>query len=198
VTSLKEINFGINSYCGPAVLSALTGESTDRCAAVISAVSGKKEIKAVNRVHLAEALRRLRFDVKETDFKGSTLFGVLFRMKQSEGLYVVHVPHHVVAVEIKGTEIYICDNYCKTPLDIKQSARLMQKVELVLKVTPIDPPKFVRSELMVYKAWNKITINKKNIYERMEDNTEFYMGSFQYENESELKFIIEKLGELDD
>lgn len=61
MTNLKDINFGINQYCGPAVLSALTGESTDRCAAVISAVSDRKEIKAVQRQHLIDAL--LVFDL---------------------------------------------------------------------------------------------------------------------------------------
>ena len=147
MTSLKEVNFGINAYCGPAVLSVLTGESTDRCAAVISAVSGRQEIKAVQRAHLVEALKRLRFDAKETIYGGSSLYGTLYRMQGDNGLYVIFVPHHVVAVEIKDGEAFICDNHTKTPLDIKQSARLTQRVELVLKVTPKETPVFISSSI---------------------------------------------------
>jgi len=140
-TNLKEVNFGLNQYCGPAVLSALTGESTDRCAAVISAVSGRQVIKAVEIAHLKEALKRLKFDVTETNFAGQMLYGVLYRMHTFDGLYLVFVPHHVIAIEVKGTEIYICDNHTKTPMDIKQSARLSQKVERVLKVSRKEEPK---------------------------------------------------------
>src|ERR1035437_10016730 len=154
--SLQVVNFGLNQYCGPAVLSALTGESTDRCAAVISAVSGKKEIKAIEQTHIKEALKRLRFDVTDTDFGGSTLYGTLYRMYNHNGLYVVMIPHHVVAVEVKDNEIFICDNHTKTPLDIKQSARLTQRVELVWKVTAKNPPKFVKNEIELIQHPNSI------------------------------------------
>jgi hypothetical protein len=193
MTNLKDINFGINQYCGPAVLSALTGESTDRCAAVISSISGKREIKAVDRNHLKLALEKLRFTAEETNFSGSTLYGTLFRMHNHDGLYIVHVPHHVVAVEIKGTEIYICDNHCKTPLDIKQSARLMQKVEKVLRVSRRSEPKFLRQELKVTKFGYRYDISRFNIYENEEDNTVGHVGSITASSKTELDLIVEAL-----
>lgn len=198
MTNLKDVNFGINQFCGPAVLSALTGESTDRCAAVISAVSGAKVIKAVQREHLKEALKRLRFDVNETNFSGSTLFGVLYRMHSHDGLYVVFVPHHVIAIEVKGTEIYICDNHSKTPLDIKQSARLTQRVEQVLKVSRKEAPKFIKSELEVlrFSDLKKIELNRKNEYECKEDNTKEFMGYLYIRDEDELRELIAKLIEV--
>ena|SRR6266545_1638557 len=195
MTNLKEINFGINQYCGPAVLSALTGESTDRCAAVISAVSGKKEIKAVERAHLKEALRRLRFDVEETIFGGQTLYGTLFRMYSYDGLYVVFVPHHVIAIEVKDTEIFICYNHCKSPLDIKQSSRLTQKVELVLKVTPKSPPIFIESSIRLDKgnagANFKIDIYSVNKYKNPEDDNQYLLGTIRYKDDEELTQILE-------
>lgn len=193
MTNLKEINFGLNQYCGPAVLSALTGESTDRCAAVISAVSGKREIKAVNREHLKEALKRLRFTVSETLFGGQTLYGTLFRMISSPGLYVVCVPHHVVAVEVIDEQIYICDNHCKTPLDIKQSARLMQKVECVWKVERKSASVFVRSSIRLFNGVNRVEIYRDNIYEDEEDNTQNYLGAMNWENDEELAKIVREL-----
>ncbi len=42
-TNLKDINFGINQFCGPAVISVLTGKSTDECASVIMAITGRSE-----------------------------------------------------------------------------------------------------------------------------------------------------------
>lgn len=193
MTNLKEINFGLNQYCGPAVLSALTGESTDRCAAVISAVSGKREIKAVNREHLKEALKRLRFEVKDTIFGRQTLYGTLFRMISSPGLYVVCVPHHVVAVEVIDEQIYICDNYCKTPLDIKQSARLMQKVECVWRAERKSAPVFVRSSIRLFNGVNRVEIYRDNIYGDEEDNTQNYLGAMNWENDEELAKIVREL-----
>lgn len=37
---MNEVKFGMNKYCGPAVLFILTGKDTDECASVISAVNG--------------------------------------------------------------------------------------------------------------------------------------------------------------
>ena len=196
MTNLKDINFGLNAYCGPSVLSALTGESTDRCAAAISAVSGKKEIRAVERTHLIEALKRLRFDVSETPFSGSTLYGTLHRMHTHDGLYIVFVKEHVVAVEVIGTEIFICDNHTKKPLDIRNSARLSQRVERVLKVTPKDPPKFFRREIKARQGFTSVEILKFNIYEKSEDNTKEVIGSIRTSSYLELGEIIKALEEI--
>ncbi len=65
MTNLKDINFGLNEYCGPAVLSALTGESTDRCASVIMSITGKTVVKAVDFDDLVKAFKKLRFDRSE-------------------------------------------------------------------------------------------------------------------------------------
>jgi len=193
MTNLKEVNFGLNQYCGPAVLSILTGESTDRCAAVISAISGEKEIKAVDRGHLREAFKRLKFDVEVTNHSGSSLYGVLYRLRSQAGLYVVFVPHHVVAVEVTNKEIFICDNHSKTPLDIKSSARLMQRVEAVWKVFPHPIPKLIREEIELTKLTSRININKYSYYENEEDNTKTSLGYIYYKDKKELEDILYKI-----
>lgn len=197
MTNLKDINFGLNQYCGPSVLSSLTGESTDRCAAVISAVSGKKEIKAVQKTHIVEALKRLRFSVENLD-GGSTLFGVINRLHDKDGMYIIFVPSHVVAIEVKNEEIYICDNHTKTPIDIRQSARLTQRVDSVLKVVAKNPPKFVRSEIkiLLWPNGNNAQLQKLNIYENSDDNTLIQIGQLRYDSYRELQEIINKLKEI--
>lgn len=39
MTSLNPVTQGFNKYCGPAVLSIVTGKSTDECADAISRVT---------------------------------------------------------------------------------------------------------------------------------------------------------------
>jgi hypothetical protein len=195
MTTLSDVQ-GVNKYCGPAVLAALTGESTDRCAAVISRISGKNEIKAVNRQHLKEVLKALKFDVEETQYGGATLYGTLFRMHSVPGKYVVFVPHHIVAVEVKENQIYICDNHTKTPIDIKQSARLSQKVEIVWRVFPHPLPVFVSSHIEVIREYpTKIGIWKISIYKNPEDNTKESLGYIRHKDNEELKDIIRLLKE---
>lgn len=197
MTTLKDVNFGLNTFCGPAVLSVLTGESTDRCAAVISSVSGRKEIKAVNRAHLKEAFKRLKFDVETTAHSGSSLYGVLYRMHRQNGLYVVFVPHHVVAVEVAGDDIFICDNHSKTPLDIRQSARLLQKVEEVWKVFPHPLPKLVREEIKIIKYLYGLDVRRYDYYENNEDNAHVSLGSLKFKDDQELLQIIKQLKDGD-
>jgi hypothetical protein len=189
MTTLKDINFGLNQYCGPAVLSALTGESTDRCAAVISAVSSRKEIKAVNKHDIIESLRRLRFNVIEQS-GGSTLFGVLNRIYENDGQYIIFVPQHVVAVEIKDKEIYICDNHTKTPINIKQSARLTQKVNSVLKVEARNPPRFIGAMIRIDRMYNGVDIISVNRYENPEDDTQYRLGNIKFVDNKELEQIL--------
>lgn len=197
MTTLKEINFGLNQYCGPAVLSALTGKSTDECAAIISSVSGRAEIKAVAKEHLKEALKRLKFDVEETSFASSTLYMTLFRIHDYDGLYVVFVPRHVIAIEVLGNQIFICDNHCKTPLDTRQSSRLTQHVELVWRVFPHPIPTFIRSEIRVEKQEDlrRLDIIEDNYYENETDNIELMIGSIRYRDNEQLRVIIKALTE---
>lgn len=125
---------GFNQYCGPAVLAALTGRSTDSCAAAISAVSGARVIKSVQTTHLIEAVKRLGFEALPINPPARSLFGVISAMINIDGMYIITVPNHVVAVEIKEKIAFFIDNHTKEPMNAGASARLTQQVDKVWRV----------------------------------------------------------------
>ena len=194
MTNLKEINFGVNQFCGPAVLSALTGRNTDECAAVITGINGQTVIKAVAVKDLLEAFKRLRFDCIRVE-GGRSLYGTLLRLLQSggEGFYIVLVPKHVVAIEVAKGSVYLVDNHSKQPLMASSSARLMQKVEAVYKVVKKSEPVFVKTEVKAKVTDDRITILLDNIYENPSDNTIRVLGSFIYLNSKMLNDIVTEL-----
>lgn len=198
MTSLNDIK-GFNEYCGPAVLAALTGESTDRCADTISMVSGKKEIKGVQREHLVASLKRLNFEVKEVKIHSSTLFGVLNELYSKDGKYVIGVPRHVVAVEVKDKAIWFIDNHTKHPINAQASTRLTQKVEVVWKVEAGRVPKYIGANIIIRKINDRsLEVISHNEYENPMDNTNVHLGTIRYVDLTELKEIIGQLNDYVD
>jgi len=113
MTNLNKIK-GINQFCGPAVLAAITGLSTDECAVAISSVTGQKEIKGVYPKDLIKTLENLRCEVKEIEIHARTLFGVINNLSGTEGFYIIVVPKHYVAIEVnKSGQVYLIDNHTK-------------------------------------------------------------------------------------
>jgi len=138
-SNLNEI-FGLNQYCGPSVLSALTGRSTDSCAAAIAAVSGARVVKAVQITHLVEAAKRLGFLTDPIPVPARSLFGVISAIISRDGFYIVMVPNHVVAVEIKEKTAFFIDNNTKRAINAAASARLTQEVIKVWQIKPKPEP----------------------------------------------------------
>ena len=192
---LKSVNFGMNKFCVPSVMSALTGRSTDECAAVISGINGKKEIKAVDVPDIIKAFKKLRFDVAECTMPSRTLYGNLSLLSNKDGLYLFLVPKHIVAIRIDAGQIQIVDNASREPLDAKQSARLTQQVDKILKITPKPQPQFIDSFINVKcsSTYNRIDISKTNHYVNSEDDTIENKGHFYYSDQNELNQIIEAL-----
>lgn len=197
MTELKPINFGMNKFCVPSVMSSLTGMSTDECAAAISAVNGRKEIKAVNIPDIIAVFKRLRFEIEEITSQARTLYGSLNRLSSSDGLYLILVPHHIVAIRIHEGQIQICDNASREPLDARSSARLTQSVDKIFKVSPRQPPVFVFSEILVEKSkyYNKLDIKRINHYRNHEDNTENSLGYVSFKDGAELTGIVSALND---
>lgn len=127
MTNLNEIK-GLNAYCGPGVLAALTGKSTDECAAVISSVTGAKVIKGARIPDLLEAAKRLGFDATEIKSLAMTVYGQIGQVVYEDGFYIIGVPQHVVAIEVKDKAVYLIDNHTKIAIQANNSARLSQKV----------------------------------------------------------------------
>jgi hypothetical protein len=155
MTNLNEIQ-GFNVYCGPGVLAALTGKSTDQCAAVISAITGQKVIKAVHLVNIIEAVRRLGFTAETIRAQTGSLFGLFRQLYDKPGFYIIEVPGHVVAIEVTdvdegGRAIYLIDNHTKHAISAASSARLTQKVVSVYKV---NPPRIPTKEELLEERMN--------------------------------------------
>lgn len=193
MTNLKDINFGLNQYCGPAVLSAFTGMSTDECATVISQISGKAEIKAVEVSHLIRALEKLRFEVKREGYVKYSLYMLFINIITHDGLYLILIPDHFIAVEVKDKKIYLIDNHSKYPIDAGSSARLTQRVVMVYKVTPRKPPVYLGPEYEILHYNKTLVINQINRYEDKKDDNKAELGRFRYMDYEELKNIQDKL-----
>lgn len=194
MTNLKSIS-GMNQYCGPAVLSALTGRSTDECASVISRINGKQIIKAVQMNELIKALDMLGFKSTLVDWNSYTLFGTFSTLATHPGFYVILVPKHVVAVEVTaGNQIFLIDNHTKEPINAAGSARLSQRVEGVYLVTPKPAkpiPVFLRDEIVVAETGiGMISIRLIKHYEIPADNQTIKLGQFQFQSEEQLIQII--------
>lgn len=163
MTKLHAVSVGMNKFCGPAVLSILTGKSTDECARVISSINGQYRVEGVQLNDLLRAADKLGFDQKAYDASGS-LYMTLTRLVNDDGMYIVTVPNHFVAIEVSEKKIYFCDNHTKEPMPAASSARMLQKVLGVHKVIKRPPPKITFAE----------TIVEVRVYHRVEyDDPEF-------------------------
>lgn len=195
MTKLHSITPGINQFCGPAVISALTGMSVDDCANAISRVNGKTIIKAVDIADIIKTLKNLRFEVTEQRVQATTLFGIINILSAVDGIYIIGVPKHVIAIRVENNQVLICDNHTKTPIDARGSARLSQKVDVILKCVALSPPKFLKSEIKIV-GMNRIgfiQVVRNNYYENKEDNTNIILGQFTYKDDEELREIIGEL-----
>lgn len=200
MTKLKPVNIGMNTYCGPAVLSILTGKNTDDCVAAIRKVYPQYAGAEVPYDTLLAAADRLGFDSKRVPAANS-LYGTLVRLAAEDGIYIILVPRHVVTIEVQNKTAFFCDNHTKEPIPAASSARLMQKVLDAHKITerprPPEPPKpvYIESMYTIALGANRIDIFKKDIYENHKDNKELLMNSIRCKDTEERDKVIEALKE---
>ena len=137
MTNLKSVNIGQNKFCGPAVLSILTGKNTDECARAISKVNGSYNVTGVLLTDLIKAADNLGFNsepVMSTLYRTS-LYGSLVQLVNKDGMYIFTLPKHFICIEVKDKQIHFCDNHTKSPIRAASSARLGQTVVAIHKVT---------------------------------------------------------------
>lgn len=130
--TINPIKQGNNTFCGPAVISAITGISTDEAEAVINSVRGKDSDRKVTGVYnneLSKAFESLGWKAYNIPgVYGRTIYSLMFTMS-IPGVYLFFVSHHVIAIEITiSGRRYIIDNHTKNPLNLSNSARIGQKV----------------------------------------------------------------------
>lgn len=195
---MKAVNIGMNKYCGPAVLSILTGRSTDECARVISSINGKYTIEGVELKHLLEAASRLGFDF-ESVTPAASLFGTLTRLANNDGLYIVTVTGHFVAIEVSDKKIYFCDNHTKEPMPAASSARLQQSVKAVHKVFKRREPMLVKSKVRAKKTltmdegYCTVVITEELTYDMEKFNKTNTIGWVRFKSEDDYNEFVKEL-----
>lgn len=196
MSNLKEVNLGANKFCGPAVLSILTGKNTDECARVISSINGQYVIKGVETSHLLEAASRLGFD-SEVVSHATTLYGTLVRLARNDGIYIVTVTKHFVCIEVEGGTALICDNHTKQPMDAAASARLLQQVKSVHRIFKRREPVEISSKIVCTTKFvnNRIVveITQKITYDIEKYNRDLSVARFGFNTRDEMKEFVKSL-----
>lgn len=197
MTNLKAVNVGLNKFCGPAVLSILTGRRTDDCAYTISTITRGYDVRGVQLADLLKAADKLGFSSEEAP-TGSSLFGTFIKLSNSDGMYIITIPNHFVIIEVLDKKIYFCDNHTKEPIPAESSARMGQKVLAANRVwkRPEPPPKpvpiLLRTSVRVisdFKSFS-ISIERYHEYENPLDNRTEYIGEIKAKDEKELDEVL--------
>ena len=200
---MKSVTIGMNKYCGPAVLSILTGRSTDDCAYTIAKINGRYDVKGVTTSDLLKAADKLGFASEEAPI-GSSLFGTFVRLANTDGMYVISIlnPNHFVTIEVADKKIYLCDNHTKEPIPAESSARMAQKVEQANRVwkKPIPPPPptpiLLRTSVVLVKNERLLEIERLFEYVNRDDNRTEYLGEIRAKDAGELLEVIRKIKEM--
>jgi len=184
MTNLKSVNIGMNKYCGPAVLSILTGRNTDECAKVIRSITNNYEVAGVQLQHLLQAASKLGFIQEMIPTQGS-LYRMLLGLAKREGFYIITVPSHFVVIEVTDKDIFFCDNHTKEPIKAAASARLMQACLACYRVARradyVEPELLkllseeLTTEVKFYEMY-QIEVRRERKYNYKENNTSTIVG----------------------
>jgi hypothetical protein len=198
MTNLKPVTEGFNKFCGPAVLSILTGKSTDECAQVISRINGAYNVSGVLLTDLLKACDKLSFDQRLITADGNSLYRELMTLVNTNGMYIVTLASHFVCIEVKDKQIFFCDNHTKNPITAASSARLGQQVIAIHKVTEREKqpepakPVEIGSELktVIFTTPDgkiSISIHRNITFDNPIHNKIKTVCSFELNSEDELK-----------
>jgi len=98
-----------NRYCGPAVISALTGLDTSDAAATIRAVTGLRLVMGVYEGHLIAALKKYGIEAREVSrYQGParpTLAGWLRGPRKADAVYLIIARKHWQLIQ---GDRYVC------------------------------------------------------------------------------------------
>lgn len=190
---MNKVKEGINQYCGPAVLSILTGKSVDECSLILASFKGQVDVKEITYADLEAVLKKLRyqFTILDTDL---SLYLAMMKVSSIPGFYIIGLPKHVAALEVtEDNRVFFCDNHTKEPIQGASSARMMQRVDKLIKVESKPEPVLVRSfvDIDKYNLHNimSLHINRVNEYADSEDNTKKLIGHLSVKDNEELEMI---------
>lgn len=134
---MNQVTFGQNKFCGPSVMSAICGITTDEAESIIKSITCQKgRVTGVYEKDLRAAFESIGYKTDKITFVGRSVFAALFHINYTygNGFFVFTVPGHYIAVELNGNHRYICDNHSKEPINASASSRLGQKAVSVFRV----------------------------------------------------------------
>jgi hypothetical protein len=198
-TKLNAVTIGQNRYCGPAVLSILTGKSTDECARVITSINGNYRVEGVKLTDLLSAAERLGFDWENVN-PMINLYTTLISLVNRDGIYIVAVASHFVCIEVADRKIFFCDNHTKEPMPAASSARLLQPVKAVCKVTKRREPVLLKAQYKAdrhlgqcYGVGVDLVITQHFTYDIEKWNKVVTVACLKFKSEQEMEEFIEEL-----
>lgn len=160
---MRSVNQGRNQYCVPAMLSILTGKTTDECEEAIQKVTRNYgPITGVRRDDWMRVMNQLGFVMEKQPVRGYSMYGCLVALVDNGPKhYIVAVPKHVVVIEVtEDKKIWFCDNHTKEPINAASAARLGQKVEEIFTVVPKPTPILVEKKSIVEDLIRTYTIRE--------------------------------------
>lgn len=135
MTSLKPVSGG-NIFCGPAIISAITGVTTDEAAKLVQQIRGNnRPVVGVYSNELEAVFKKLNYrcEIPLAREVGNTLFNTLCSL--TKGTWAIVVPGHFVCVEVdSGGKRWFIDNHTKKPMMASAAARGMQRVVWIRRV----------------------------------------------------------------
>lgn len=174
----------------------------DDCAEEIGKITNQFKIKGVMPDNLMKAGEAMGLKFEEIpSFQGRSIFwagSVLIKMSPCQ--YLVTIPRHYVALEVRDSSLYICDNHTQSEIELQNSARLSQKIERVWKVTRVkaySKPHIVKSEYAVERDGMHVSI--KIIHTLSDDGIKIVpLGAFNIMSPGGIQEVAFKLMELSD
>ena len=191
---MKSVNQGYNKYCVPAVLSILTGRSTDDCASVVGSFISKYDIQEVPVDVMISAAGKLRWNlIEQSSLENASIFWAFNSLYNRPGMYVFLIKKHVVAVEVtENKQIFLCDNHSKEPINGHSSARLGQIVLKIWKAEPKPPAILIREYYDIQLTAHGAYIHKISEFQDSTDNIKRNMG-FLHGTQDELNLASQAL-----
>lgn len=198
---MHSVSEGMNKFCGPAVLSIVTGKNTDECADAISRVSGKYTVTGVTIDNLIKAAKLLRVTIEPMKTNSYMLFGAASQLSyHPPGMYIVLLKGHFVCIEVTANkQVLFCDNHTKEPIDAASAARMSSKVFGVYKATPREEPVFLRSEFDIEVTKDILgylaSVIRHEVYKLSEDDKRVTLAHLRVRTKEDLEYIINQLSE---
>lgn len=127
---------GENRWCGPGVISAIAGITTDEAEKLLQREAGtNRPISLVQMNWVTNSLTKLGYKLEAIRPQGSLYYTLTMLSMKPNAIYILVVPRHVVAIEVIDKRIYFIDNHTKSPMNAASSARMMQRVTHIWRVS---------------------------------------------------------------